>query len=68
MPKVIRYRALVGMHYPSTPEDVQKHLAKEECDWTEVVPGEECIGLPPESVPWLLEQECIEAIEGGDNK
>lgn len=63
-----KYRALVGLTYP-TDEGVIARLLKgdqipfdERGDMVTVAPGKLADGLPACSVPWLLEQGCIEAV------
>ncbi len=52
--KVKRYRVLVGMDYPPD---------------RRAEPGDVVDDLPVKSIPWLLEQGCIEPVDdkGGDS-
>lgn len=68
-----RYRAIKGLTYPATPADLRvvqmaggvSQLTSAQLasvTFRRVEAGDECLGLPATSVPWLLEQHQIEAL------
>ena len=50
-----RYRALVGLSWET------------KAGTRRVEPGEVVTGIPSHSVPWLLEQGCIEPVSKGED-
>ena len=66
-----RYRALVGISYPTNPEIIKRIQAGEvipyeERGLKEVPAGAVVDDIPEVSVPWLLEQGYIEKVVADD--
>ena len=72
MPKA-RYRALVGLSYPTDKKILDRIAAGEKLTWKErknkeVAAGEIVYDIPEISIPWLLEQGKIEEVKFGEEE
>jgi len=60
-----KYRALVGLRYPTNPK-----AKRENWEWTRVVAGQVVDDIPAQSIDWLLKRGRIEIVDesgkGGD--
>ena len=68
-----RYRLNVNLGYQTDPAIVRRHakgdVRPEDMErLSERVAGEVVDDIPAHSLPWLLEQELVEAVEGADGK
>lgn len=66
-----RYRVLVDLNYPTDPKVIKRLLAGENLPMEErrmkaAAAGEIVDDIPTCSVPWLLEQGCIEPAPEND--